>query len=137
MQQLKTLDAATRGRLEEDAALLESLLEGGQEDGEALSQLESRVTARAADIEALATLAARVDGAAPGPEASRLRRDAEKLGDDWRNLDKRVRNAAKGALRKVTALSLLILCRPNSRANSENSWTMRRSSWQPRRRTWE
>lgn len=100
-------EQALEQRLTGDQAELDSLLHNENEDAptstdvcDALKLVEMTMARRLADVDALNAVMNRIESAAPGPDANRLRRRAEKLADDCKGMAKKARTAAAQAQRK-------------------------------------
>ncbi|PIC54076.1 hypothetical protein B9Z55_003484 [Caenorhabditis nigoni] len=95
-------EGALEQRLQGDQSGLEELLARIQ-DPEALDALklvEKTMDRRLADVDSLNAVMDRIEASAPGPDANRLRRRAEKLADDVKGMAKKARTAAALAQRK-------------------------------------
>ncbi|CAI2296036.1 unnamed protein product [Caenorhabditis sp. 36 PRJEB53466] len=108
VRQFQEDENALEQRLAGDRAELESLLDSEKDPNapnstevcEGLKLVEATMARRLDDVDALNALMNRIESAAPGPDANRLRRRADKLADDCKGMAKKARTAAAQAQRK-------------------------------------
>uniref|UniRef100_A0A1I7TIM4 GAR domain-containing protein n=1 Tax=Caenorhabditis tropicalis TaxID=1561998 RepID=A0A1I7TIM4_9PELO len=99
VKQFGDSEQALEQRLQGDQAELDGLLQD-PEAFDALKLVEMTMARRLADVDALNSLMNRIEASAPGPDANRLRRRADKLADDVKGMAKKARTAAAVAQRK-------------------------------------
>ncbi|CAB3407856.1 unnamed protein product [Caenorhabditis bovis] len=104
VKQFSDSESALEQRLKTDKDEIEILLSNNNpnntELADGLKLVEMTMARRMADVEALNGVMNRIEASAPGPDANRLRRKADKLSDDCKVISKRARAAAAQAQRK-------------------------------------
>ncbi|CAI5438399.1 unnamed protein product [Caenorhabditis angaria] len=97
---VETLEQRLKGDEDELESLMNDKTTSPSEVCDALKLVEMTMARRLADVDAINSVMNRIEQNAPGADANRLRRKADKLADDCNGISKKARQAAVSAQRQ-------------------------------------